>query len=1503
MMRNILKLALAALSLAVLPTLVLAQSGISASFLGAVDSSAVSVDATSPRLERARPQLTAVAPAAPVISFSPASVGISAVSAQTLVASFAVSGYSGSFTPTAALHYGHDYSLGTVSCTPSGSTETCTAAVSFNPILPGIRRDAIFLTEGGGARLATVQLGGTGEAPLALIQPGSVVSTLASTPADYNYNSTVDENGTVYSLTNNATTNIVQIDKTGTVSWLPIAGNHSLGGIAIDGAGVLYIGLYGYGDHLLTYDTVTGAQGTLAMVPPAYTPCAYASNGNSAVWYFAGVATDEAGNVYANEMLCQVVIERKVDGTFATYPLNPRMTQLWQVAVDSAGNIFPSGYSINKIVPGGTQSRINSAGATDGIAIDAADSLYATRYQTGPGLMGIAVLPASDYTTFIAALEQTVDPLGESLGVDGTVYVGNYNTVDKIDRSQGLLDFATQNVGVKSAVKTAGIYNGGDQSLTLSNIAVSGDGYSFVASPSNGCTSTMTLAPGAFCNVDVTVTPTHAGNILGSVVFTSNSLNGSGVTQTVALKAAVQGAYLTATPSAIDFGNVPAGSTSAAQTVTLTDTGIDYSGLGDPSLGVATVPNSVFSVDTSQCAGIVANSAKPSCPVSVTFKPAATAPYSGTVTIPYTSSLLPAASSVSFTVAGNGGTSGANVTPAFLTFGSLDTGLSSPVNLITVTNNGTAPLHISAIALGGSNPSQFQITAAGSCSNSTPVATGGSCTVSILFAPTVAGSFTASLLLADDAPGSPHSVALSGTGTVPQVISLSPATLDFGSQIVNTTSARKLITLTNTSSTNTLVEWNAASGDPAFNLIITGCMSPIAPGGSCTLSVDFTPSAVQSYTAAASIQMIEVGCGGCGSTFTQTLPLTGTGIAAPPIMSASPAILDFGNQIVNFTSARKSVTLTNTSSVYSVIEWAFATGNSVYTADLASCSSPIPAGGSCTVPIDFTPTATQTYSATASFQMIQTSCGSSACITFPTQTFAITGTGIPVPPVMSLSPAALDFGNQIVKTTSVRKTITLTNTSSANTLLEWSAASGGPAFNLIVTGCMSPIAPRGSCTLSVEFTPSAVQSYTATASIQMIQVDCGGCGTTFTQTFTLTGTGIAPPPIMSVTPTTLDFGNQIVGSTSAQKSITLTNTSSVYSVIEWSFTTGNSVFKPYILSCINPIPPGGSCTVPVDFTPTAAQAYNATASFQMIQTSCGSSGCITFPAQTFTIAGVGVNPSVILTPSPLDFGSVGVGPASPIKYVTLSNTGASALTITNITVGGALVFMQSGGSCSIATPVAAGTSCTIGLTFQTNIPGAYSGTLTVTDNDASSQQTVALTGTGIIAADFGLSATPSTQTVVGGSTATYSIAIPSVGGSFDSAVALSISGLPAGATALFSPATVTPGAAGATSTLTIQTVPLVAVNSPLGFDPRSTALSSRFFLCVGFLPLLFIRRIHRLRINLSLALAIFLALWGAVGISGCAVPASAPQPQTSSITITATSAAIGHTTTVQLTVQ
>src|SRR3989441_990221 len=111
----------------------------------------------------------------------------------------------------------------------------------------------------------------------------------------------------------------------------------------------------------------------------------------------------------------------------------------------------------------------------------------------------------------------------------------------------------------------------------------------------------------------------------------------------------------------------------------------------------------------------------------------------------------------------------------------------SPVQTVTLTNSGTATLSITSIVLAGLNPGDFAIAAGTTCTNAATVVAGASCLVNLTFTPTAASARTATVTITDDAPGSPQSVSLAGTGIIPPV-TLAPANRAFVTHRLSTTS-------------------------------------------------------------------------------------------------------------------------------------------------------------------------------------------------------------------------------------------------------------------------------------------------------------------------------------------------------------------------------------------------------------------------------------------------------------------------------------------------------------------------------------------------------------------------------------------------------------------------------------------------------------------------------------------------------------------------------------------
>jgi hypothetical protein len=574
-------------------------------------------------------------PTAKVITFKAAAVGISSTSAQKIVASFKVSGYSGSFTPTAAMHYGHDYSLGAVTCSGGSSSETCKVTITFIPTLPGARKDALLLLDGT-TTLATVLVGGIGQSPLSLIQPGVVTSPVASAIA-YIYQSVVDENGTVYFL-NEIGDAVYSYTKAGVLTELPITGLVNPSGIAIDGAGTLYIAQNTFGTEIVTY-TAAGVQGTITVVPPPpYSAC-------SSFEYLISVAFDQSGNLFVVEYECQQIFELKANGTYVTNAIDPAITQPFNISVDANDNVFVSGYQINKLTPAGVQTQINTVGAGEGDPVDAAGTIYATRYTGG----GVAELPATAYSTSIMNLDPGASPLGDSVASDGTVYVGNYYDLDKVDRTQGSIAFGEQFVGVISPVENVSVYNGGNKALTLSEFALTGStAFALQTATTKPCTKGLVIAKGSYCQVAVTMTAPNAGTFNGTITFTTNSLNTTSTEQTVALSGFVYGVYMTASPTSLSFGSQVVGTSSPPKSDTLTNQGDLYSAL----IGTPVSSSPAFQVGLGSCN--VAVPVGSSCKLTVTFHPSAVQAYSGTVTVPVTSTGGGTTPSVTFNVSGTG---------------------------------------------------------------------------------------------------------------------------------------------------------------------------------------------------------------------------------------------------------------------------------------------------------------------------------------------------------------------------------------------------------------------------------------------------------------------------------------------------------------------------------------------------------------------------------------------------------------------------------------------------------------------------------------------------------------------------------------------------------------------------------------------------------------------------------------------------------------------------------
>jgi hypothetical protein len=201
------------------------------------------------------------------------------------------------------------------------------------------------------------------------------------------------------------------------------------------------------------------------------------------------------------------------------------------------------------------------------------------------------------------------------------------------------------------------------------------------------------------------------------------------------------------------------------------------------------------------------------------------------------------------------------VSTTLLTFPSQNTGTTSAAQTVTLSNIGTLNLVVSGVSVSGSNQLDFVVT--NGCSTVLP---GASCTIGVSFRPSTGGAETATLAINHNA-GSPSTVALSGTGVVPAVLS-APASLAFSAQRINTNTSKSL-TVSN-SGTAPLVFGQLSTSNAAFTATLGSCPASLAPNKSCRMSVTFRPTVIQPYTGTLTILSN-------GTNSPTTVTLTGSG--------------------------------------------------------------------------------------------------------------------------------------------------------------------------------------------------------------------------------------------------------------------------------------------------------------------------------------------------------------------------------------------------------------------------------------------------------------------------------------------------------------------------------------------------------------------------------------------------------------------------------------------------
>jgi hypothetical protein len=579
------------------------------------------------------------------------------------------------------------------------------------------------------------------------------------------------------------------------------------------------------------------------------------------------------------------------------------------------------------------------------------------------------------------------------------------------------LTFDSQAVGSASGAKSITITNSGQATLYVT-VSSSGD-----FSQTNTCASPVSA--GGTCTINVTFTPVAGGSRAGAITVFDNA---TGSPQTVSLSGTGLGSAAIVTPGSLTFSSQSVGTTSAAQSVSLSNP-------GTASLTITGITASGDFAETNGCGTSVAAGA--TCTIQVTFNPVQTGSRTGSIILTDNAGSSPQI----IVLTGFGTAVAATLSPSQFPFGpDVPVGQTANLGSATLYNSGNVPLSLTSIAVTG----DFAQT--NNCGSS--LAGGSSCTINITFTPTAEGNRTGSLVVTDNASNSPQQATLNGVGWAPLVL-LSPSSLAFTGQPLGSTSAIKPVMLSNTGDSLLSLTSIVATGDFAQT---NTCSASVVAGGACVINVSFTPTATGSRTGS-----IIITDSAAGSPHIVSL----TGITSAPAVGLSSTNLSFPDQLKGTTSAAQTVTLTNGSTAALTFTSIAVTGDFAQT---NTCGSSLAAGATCTISVMFTPTAAG--SRTGSVTLTDNAAGSP-------QTVALSGIG--TAPAVSLS-APLTFTAQMVGSTSSAQTITLTNSGTANLTFGALPAVSGP-FAIAASGTTcstaNPIAPTSTCTVAVTFTPTS----------------------------------------------------------------------------------------------------------------------------------------------------------------------------------------------------------------------------------------------------------------------------------------------------------------------------------------------------------------------------------------------------------------------------------------------
>ena len=559
-------------------------------------------------------------------------------------------------------------------------------------------------------------------------------------------------------------------------------------------------------------------------------------------------------------------------------------------------------------------------------------------------------------------------------------------------------------------------------------------------------------------------------------------------------------------PSSLSFGSVNVNALSSPQ-------GFTVMNMGSQRITIESVASSSSQFKVTGPSLPLAVSPGQGVSFQVVFQPKSAGNFSGSINV----NLNRYWRAKSVAVSGTGLTSAQNPPPPAPTYllsasanslnlGSLLVGASGSQSIV-LTNTGNSSVSISQVVVTGAG-----FTAGGFAVPLT-LAAGQNATLTVAFSPVAAGNVTGGVSVISNATNSPTTIALTGSGIAPtRILSPSVSSLSFGNILVGKTSGSQTVSITNSGNSSVTISQFTVSG-AAFTAGGLTVPTTLAAGQSASLTLSFSPSAAG--TASGSVSLVSN-----ATNSPTTIALSGSGTVQTLQLTPSVTSLSFGNVLVGSTSSSQTVSVSNTGNGSVTISQLTSVGTGFTAAGMALPLT-LAAGQTTSMTVAFSPTASASVSGSVSVVSNATNS--------PT-TISLTGTG--VQPQISVVPSSVAFGNATVGTSDAQ-TMTIRNTGTSNLSLSQATLSGQ---GFVLGGLSLPltVAAGGSAPFTLSFTPTSASNFAASLSLTS-----NAPGSPLT--VALTGTGLAPTLQLSVSPSSLSFGSETVG-TSGSQTVTISNT-------------------------------------------------------------------------------------------------------------------------------------------------------------------------------------------------------------------------------------------------------------------------------------------------------------------------------------------------------------------------